>query len=74
VIGYGLTLGVVKFGLLFIAMKVGLAASLSSLVLQMQAFFTVLLAVLVLHEVPKPTQLIGGVIAATGIVAIATSR
>ena len=45
-IGYGLALGFAKFGLLFSAIKFGMPAGLASVVLQTQAFFTIILAVL----------------------------
>jgi len=47
IIGIGLMLGVVKFSFLFIGMDVGVPPGLASLLLQSQAFFTVLLAFLV---------------------------
>ncbi len=40
----GVLLGVVKFGLLFVGMAQGMPAGLSSLVLQSQVFFTILIA------------------------------
>lgn len=70
VVGVGLALGVVKFGLLFIAMDHGVPAGLSSLVLQSQVIFTVLFAIAVLRERPRPAQLVGIVIACAGIVLI----
>jgi O-acetylserine/cysteine efflux transporter len=74
VIGVGLALGVAKFGLLFIAMDRGVPAGLSSLVLQSQVIFTVLFAIAVLRERPRPTQLIGIVIACVGMVLIMLDR
>ncbi|HEY3561051.1 MAG TPA: EamA family transporter [Kribbella sp.] len=70
VVGVGLALGVAKFGLLFIAMDHGVPAGLSSLVLQSQVIFTVLFAIAVLRERPRPAQLFGIVIACAGIVLI----
>ena len=69
---YGLMLGTVHQGLLFVGMKAGMNAGLSSLVLQTQAFFTLILAVLILKERPKVQQLIGLVLAAFGLWLIAT--
>ncbi len=74
VIGVGLALGVAKFGLLFIAMDRGVPAGLSSLVLQSQVIFTVLFAVAVLRERPRPTQVIGIMIACVGMVLIMLDR
>src|SRR5262245_55066188 len=44
IVGYGLVLGVLKFGALFTAMASGMPAGLASLVLQAQALISVLLA------------------------------
>ncbi|GAA1576816.1 EamA family transporter [Kribbella hippodromi] len=74
VVGVGLALGVAKFGLLFIAMSHGVPAGLASLVVQCQVIFTVLFAILVLRERPRPAQLIGIVIACLGIVLIVLDR
>src|SRR5882757_7162777 len=52
VLGYGVMLGVVKFGLLFTAMAHGMPAGLASLVLQLQALFSLALASLLLGERP----------------------
>ena len=74
VAAYGIMLGVIKFGLLFVAMHIGFSASLSSLVLQLQAFFTIGFAAIVLHERPKPSQLAGAALAFSGIAIIAATR
>jgi len=74
VTGYGFILGVVKFGLLFTAIAVGMPAGLASLVLQAQAFFTILFAALVLKEKPGPHQFLGGVVACLGLVLIGWPR
>lgn len=74
VIAVGLALGVAKFGLLFVAMDRGVPAGLSSLVLQSQVIFTVLFAIAVLRERPRPAQVIGIVIACSGMVLIMLDR
>ena len=43
VVLYGLLIGVGQFGLLFVAVREGMPVGLASLVIQMQAFFTILL-------------------------------
>ena len=45
VVAYGLAIGVCQFGLLFLGIKLGMPAGLSSLVIQMQVFFTIGFAV-----------------------------
>lgn len=73
-ISYGFAIGVLQFGLLFAAIELGMPAGLSSLVMQLQAFFTIGLAVAFLGERPGPFQLIGAVVAFAGIGAIGLER
>ncbi|HVY51152.1 MAG TPA: EamA family transporter [Devosia sp.] len=73
-VGYGLAVGVGQFGLLFTAIKFGMPAGLSSLVIQLQAFFTIALAVLFLGERPRGAQLLGAFVALAGIALIAAER
>ncbi|MFF3546812.1 EamA family transporter [Streptomyces platensis] len=68
VITVGITLGIMKFGMLFIGMHAGLPPGLASLVLQGQAVFTVLFAALLLKERARRAQIAGMVIASVGIV------
>lgn len=68
----GVALGVVKFGLLFTSMDVGMPAGLASVVLQAQAPFTLLLAALVAGERPTRPQTAGLLVALLGIGLIAT--
>ena len=63
VVAVGIILCVGKFSLLFVGMDRGMPAGLSSLVLQSQVVFTVLFAVLLLGERPRPVQLVGIAIA-----------
>lgn len=71
---YGVAVGVLQFGSLFMAIKFGMPAGLSSLVIQMQAFFTMGFAVLLLGERPGRYQVIGALVALAGIAVIATER
>ncbi|WP_441251690.1 EamA family transporter [Kitasatospora sp. McL0602] len=70
----GCTLGVVKFGLLFLGMHAGMPAGLSSLVLQSQAIFTALFATLMLRERPGGQRIAGLAIAFGGICLAAFAR
>jgi O-acetylserine/cysteine efflux transporter len=56
------------------SIKLGMPAGLSSLVMQLQAFFTIGLAVAFLGERPKPAQWLGAAIAFGGIAVIAFER
>lgn len=70
IVAIGLTIGVGQFGLLFTGMHFGMPAGLSSLIMQSQAPFTILLAALVLHERIRLRQLAGLGLALIGFVAI----
>lgn len=66
-----LTLAVIQFGLVFTAMAAGMPPGLSSLVLQAQAPFTLLFAVLLLKERLTRQQVLGVAVALGGIAVIA---
>jgi O-acetylserine/cysteine efflux transporter len=70
----GFTLGVVKFGLVFISIDIGLPAGLASLAIQVQVLFTIFIAAIVLKERPRRDQLIGAGIAFAGLAAIGVDR
>lgn len=74
ILSIGFVFGIVKFGLLFLGMDFGMPAGLSSLVLQAQAPFTVLFAVLLLGERLRGMQLAGMALAAGGLVLIGLER
>ena len=64
---YGLSVGVGQFACLFYAMEIGLPASLSSILLQLQAFISPILAYIILKEKLNKKQITGFVIAALGL-------
>ncbi len=74
VIGYGFAIGVFQFGLLFLGMKVGMPAGLSSLVIQVQVFFTIGLAVALEGDRLRWHNTIGAMIAFAGIVLLARHK
>jgi O-acetylserine/cysteine efflux transporter len=74
VIAFGTVLGIIKFGLLFSALKLGMTAGLASLLMQMQVFFTIGLATLLFHDRPSPIQLIGALVAMGGVAAIGLAK
>ena len=71
---YGMSVGVLQFGLLFSAIKLGMPAGLASLVIQMQLFFTMGLAVLFLGERPSPMQLVGALVALGGLAVVGSEH
>ncbi|WP_353148365.1 EamA family transporter [Pollutimonas bauzanensis] len=64
---YGATISLGQFIFLFTAMYVGMPAGLASLVLQSQAFFTVLMAALFLSEKVRRHNVLGMVVAVIGL-------
>ncbi|NYT45708.1 EamA family transporter [Alcaligenaceae bacterium] len=67
---YGLTISLGQFVFLFTAMSVGMPAGLASLVLQSQAFFTVLIAAFLLGEGVRRHNVLGMLVAVAGLVLI----
>lgn len=74
VAAYGLVQGLGQFGLLFTALKFGMPAGMASLVIQTQAFFTLMLAAPLLHERAQRHHWIGLGVAALGLAVIAGGR
>ena len=74
VVAYGVFIGVIQFGLLFVALKQGLPAGLASVVIQSQVFITVALATAMFGEKLKSHHITGAVIALSGIALIAWTR
>ena len=66
-LAYGMSVGVGQFGCLFYAMHIGMPAGIASVVLQAQAFFTLLFAVTLLSESVTLRQLAGLGLAAAGL-------
>ena len=74
IIGVGLLMSAGQFGLLYLAMALGMPAGLASLVLQAQVLLTVLLAAVVLAERPTGRQLAGVVLGIAGLAVVAVGR
>lgn len=73
-LGYGLLISVGQFSLLFTAIHVGMPSGLASLVLQSQAFFTLVFAAAFLGERWQGSQLAGLLLAGAGLVLIGSSH
>jgi O-acetylserine/cysteine efflux transporter len=71
---YGVLIGVCQFGLLFLGVQQGMPVGLASLVIQMQVYFTILLAALFLGERPTRPQLLSAGVALAGMALIASAR
>ena len=73
-LAYGLSISVGQFAFLFTAIHLGMPSGLASLVLQSQAFFTMLFAALWLKEGWRGSQLAGLILAAGGLALIGWSH
>ncbi|MBV7538851.1 EamA family transporter [Duganella sp. sic0402] len=67
VIAYGLSQGVGQFGFLFLSLKVGMSASLASVILQTQVFFTAIFGFMLLKEHTSRALRGGLALAAVGL-------
>ena len=70
---YGMTISFGQFAFLFLAIKLGMPAGVASLVLQAQAFFTLLLGALLLAEKLRWNHITGIVIATLGMYLLASA-
>ncbi|MEZ5630331.1 MAG: EamA family transporter [Burkholderiaceae bacterium] len=70
-VAYGLAQGVGQFGLLFLGLRWGMTAGMASVVMQTQAFFTLLMAATLLGEHARRSQWLGLGIAFGGLLLIA---
>lgn len=70
---YGMTISFGQFAFLFLAIQLGMPAGLASLVLQAQAFFTLLLGALLLAEKLRWNHITGIIIATLGMFLLATA-
>lgn len=67
ILGYGLGTFALPFGLLFLAMDIGITPGLASLLLQLQVFFTLFLSLIFLGEKLHRWQIVGALVSFTGI-------
>lgn len=74
IVQVGIVLGVIKYSLLYLGIKGGMPAGLSSLALQAQVPFTILLSVFLLGDRASRVQRIGIGIALAGIAVIGYGR
>ncbi|MBK5074282.1 O-acetylserine/cysteine exporter [Budviciaceae bacterium CWB-B4] len=69
-LGYGITISFGQFAFLFSAIKFGMPAGLASLVLQSQAFFTIIIAASVFNERLQARQFAGIALAVVGVLVL----
>lgn len=71
---YGMTISFGQFALLFWALSAGLSAGLASLLLQVQAFVTILLSSILFKERIRKHNIIAMIVAIIGITLLATAH
>ncbi len=74
IVAYGLSIFSLNFGFLFVGMKLGVSAGLTSLIFQTQVFFTIGLSAIIFKERIRPIQSLFAVIAFAGLIIIAINR
>lgn len=70
VTAYGLTMGVGQFSCLFYAVRLGMPAGIASVILQAQAFFTLIFAMIAFRAPIKMSQILGLGVAGIGLLFI----
>ena len=70
-LAYGMTISFGQFAFLFLAIKLGMPAGIASLVIQAQAFFTILLGAVLLSEKLKWNHIAGILLASAGMLVLA---
>ncbi len=73
ILSVGLFIGLIQFTLLFLGMRLGMPAGLSSLVMQTQIVFTLFLGIMMLRERPGGAALAGAAMAIAGMAVIAAT-
>jgi O-acetylserine/cysteine efflux transporter len=74
VVAYGFAIGFFQFGLLFLGMQLGMPAGLSSLVIQVQVFFTIGLGIAFLGDRLHGENVVGAAVAAAGVLLLAIHK
>ncbi|MEO9229954.1 MAG: EamA family transporter [Devosia sp.] len=69
-VAFGVVTGLGQFGLLFVAMRDQISPAIAAVVVQTQAFFNIALAAIVLGERVRTAQVVGCIVAASGLVVI----
>jgi O-acetylserine/cysteine efflux transporter len=68
---YGLVMFALQFSLLFIGMNLGMPVGIASLLIQVQVFFSIFFASILLGEQPNMGQIIGALVSFSGIALVA---
>jgi O-acetylserine/cysteine efflux transporter len=68
---YGLVMFALQFALLFIGMSLGMPVGIAALLIQVQVFFSMFFAIILLGEQPNVGQILGAFVSFSGIVLVA---
>jgi O-acetylserine/cysteine efflux transporter len=71
VAAYGIFMFALQFGFVFMGMSVGMTPGMASLIMQVQVFFSMFFAAFLLGEQPGALQIVGALIAFSGIGVVA---
>lgn len=71
-ISYGLIMFALQFIFLFLGMHLGMTPGMAGLIMQVQMFFTMIFAAILLKEIPSVEQLVGALVSFLGIGMVAT--
>lgn len=71
---FGICLGVFAFGTLFVGLKLGAGAGLSSIIMQAQVFFTILMSSFLFKEHIQKSQLVGILFCFAGLAVLAYAQ
>ena len=74
VVAIGASMSLGQFSLLYVALDLGMPAGLASLVLQAQVIFTIVVAAVVLREVPTRMQVVGAAVGTAGLVLVVVAH
>lgn len=73
VAAYGLIMFALQFSLIFLGIHFGMTAGMASVIMQVQVFFSMLFAALLLKDIPKLHQLVGAMVSFLGILIVAVN-
>ncbi|KTD17299.1 EamA family transporter [Legionella jordanis] len=71
VASYGLFMFALQFSLMFLGMHAGMTPGMASLLIQVQVFFSMFFAAIILKEQPNPWQIVGALVSFMGIAVVA---
>lgn len=72
IFSYGLVMFALQFSLLFLGMSAGMTPGMASLLIQVQVFFSMFFASIVLKDTPNLLQIMGALVSFSGIALVAT--